>query len=73
MPTTKKRINLTLPPNLEITIVKLAKRDSVAVATKAVELINLALEIEEDEFLNKIAEERAKEKGPKYSHKDAWA
>lgn len=74
MPTTKKRINLTLLPNLEVAIIRLAKRDSVAVAAKAVELINTALEIEEDDFLNKLAESRINSKNAKYfSHKKAWA
>ena len=74
MPTTKKGINITLPHDLEISIISLAKRDTVAVSKKATELIKLALELEEDDFLNNLAEERMKDKKAKYySHKKAWA
>lgn len=74
MPTTKKRINITLPDEMEDAINKLALRDAVPTATKAVELIHLALEIEEDDFLNEIAEKRMQKKKMKYySHKEAWS
>lgn len=44
----------------------------MSVSSKAVELIRLALEIEEDRYFAKIAEERDV-KGVKYiSHDDFW-
>jgi len=73
MATTKKRINITLPKDAERAIAKLAKRDQVPEATKAGELLRLALEIEEDQVLDLMANTRDKN-GAKYvSHKKAWA
>ena len=72
MPTSKKRLNLTLPEDLEEMLVGFAERDKVSVASKAVELIKIALEIEEDAIWAQIAEERD-QPGVKYiSHEDAW-
>ncbi|MDA8611383.1 antitoxin, RHH family protein [Candidatus Pacebacteria bacterium] len=72
MPTNKKRLNITLTPDLEQAIKYLAKRDKVPEATKAAELIKEAIEIEEDKILLQVAEERS-EKGVKYlSHEKIW-
>ncbi|KKS43735.1 hypothetical protein A3I25_00910 [Candidatus Nomurabacteria bacterium RIFCSPLOWO2_02_FULL_42_17] len=53
--TTKKRLNITLSPDLNWSISKIAKRDKVPTATKAAELIRLALIIEEDSVWEKLA------------------
>lgn len=58
MPTSKKRMNLSLPPDLEHVLALLAERDNVPQATKAIYLLRLALEIEEDDMLNALASER---------------
>lgn len=73
MPTTKKRINISLSPETEAVLEHLAKRDSVPQATKAAYLINLAIELDEDDVLNKIAEKRDTKTARFISHKDAWA
>lgn len=72
MPTTKKRINITLSSAVESAIIRSAKKDSVPVATKASELLELALEIQEDLFLGNLAREREKHREKKYSHDQAW-
>lgn len=73
MPTTKKRINISLPTDVEASLAKLAERDEVPQATKAVYLLKLAIEIDEDDVLNSIAQKRDT-KGAKFvSHKKAWA
>ena len=76
MPTTKKRLNLSLPPNLELVLTMLAARDNVPQATKAVQLLEMAIEIEEDQMLSKIAEERSHEleagKEKLYTHDEFW-
>ena len=51
----------------------LAKRDEVPQATKAAELIRLALETEEDQVFDLIASKRDTEKVKFVSHKKAWA
>ena len=72
MPTIKQRINLTVPRDLGHTLRRLAVRDDRSVSSKALELIEQALEIEEDAVLQRVASERDK-KGTKYLfHKSAW-
>ena len=73
MATTKKRINISLSSNLETMLSRIAKRDNVPQATKAVYLLGLALEIEEDIVLDKIAGERDTKNTSFLSHKKAWA
>ncbi len=58
MATTKKRINITMSPEMEETLTLLAQRDQVPEATKAAELLREAMEAEEDAVLARIAEER---------------
>lgn len=59
MPTSKKRLNLSLPEHLAVFIEKISLRDDVPQATKAVELLERALEVEEDEYFAAIADSRA--------------
>lgn len=72
MPTTKKRLNLTLPPDIEKAIRLLAKRDNTSEAGKAVEMIKMSLELEEDRLLSLIAEERDTPDAQFISHEDIW-
>ena len=62
MATTKRRINISLPRRVDISLGKLAKRDDMPEATKALDLIMLALEIEEDQYFESVAKERMKGK-----------
>jgi len=65
MATTKQRINISVSKSTAETLAYLAKRDQKPVATKAGDLLEFALEIEEDSMLSKIADERLKNhKGP---------
>lgn len=73
MSTTKKRVNVSLSAPIENILAKLAKRDEVPQATKAAELIRLALETEEDQVFDLIASKRDTEKVKLVSHKKAWA
>ena len=73
MPTTKKRLHITLPPELEKLLPVLAKRDNTSEAGKAVELLKIAIELEEDESLNLIAQERDTDNAHFIAHEDAWA
>jgi hypothetical protein len=72
MATTKKRINVSLPEDIENALLSLAERDDMPAATKALHLIKLALEIEEDDILNALAESRDVRGSKFVSHKDAW-
>ena len=51
---------------------RIAKRDKMPQATKAVNLLQTALEIEEDVVWDKVANERDKRNTRFVSHKQAW-
>jgi hypothetical protein len=73
MATTKTRINVSVSSEVEKAIISLAKRDQVPNATKAAELLRMALEIEEDKVFSEIADERLSEKNTKWlSGKNVW-
>lgn len=54
----KQRMQITLGPDVGPAIRMLAKRDHVPAATKAAQLLRQAIEMEEDIYLSKIADER---------------
>jgi hypothetical protein len=72
MPTKKRRLNITLPKNLAIFIAKIALRDEMPQATKAVQLLEKALEIEEDEYFSQLADERDTHNAKFISHDEFW-
>ena len=72
MPTKKKRLNVTLPKQVAIYLQKIAVRDEVSESQKALELIQKALEIEEDEYFSALAESRDTPDATFISHKEAW-
>jgi len=72
MPTSKKRINITLPEDLEEVLIGFAKRDKVPVASKVIELLKVALEIEEDAVWTALAEERDTPDAEWISHEEFW-
>ena len=73
MSTTKKRINLSIGGDVEKMLGMLAKRDRVPQATKATELLRIALEIEEDQVWATIAGKRDIKGAHFISHEKAWA
>ena len=72
MPTTKKRINISISKDLDKALSIVAKRDNVPEATKAAELLRLGLEIDEDIILERIANERYRTAKKFLSHKEVW-
>lgn len=64
---------MSVSKDTELAIEKLARRDNVPDATKAADLIHLALEIEEDEVLDAVAQARDTKNAKFVSHKKAWA
>jgi len=72
MATTKQRINITADKHMELALKRLAKRDRVPIARKAAELINMALELEEDTILAQIAQSRLTQKVKYIPHKMVW-
>ena len=57
MPTLKQRLNLTLPHHLAVFLKRVSLRDEVPQATKAVQLLERALEWEEGEFKQSFIDE----------------
>lgn len=72
MPTTKKRLNITLSDEMDLALSRLARHDRVPQATKASSLLKMAIETEEDEVWDKIASERDVSNAEYVSHKKAW-
>lgn len=72
MPTVKTRINISLSDEVQEALHRLAKRDCIPEATKAVRLLEVALELEEDLVWDKIAEKRDKRHVRFISHAQAW-
>lgn len=54
-------------------LARIARRDRIPEATKAAHLLSIALEIEEDIVLHKIAAERDIKGARFVNHKKAWA
>ena len=73
MATAKKRLNITLPKEARLYVKKLALRDQVPEATKAAQLVQMALEIEEDAYFAKIADERASKNAGSISAEEFWS
>ena len=59
--------------DLEKMLASVAKRDRVPQATKATELLRIALEIEEDQAWAQLVQTRDKKGARFISHKKAWA
>lgn len=72
MATTKTRINISLPDNVKEALRRLASRDRVPAATKAVRLLEAALEMEEDQVWDLLAQRRDTPKARFVSHEKAW-
>ncbi len=72
MATTKRRLNITLAPDVEKIITRIAKRDRMPEATKVAQLVEQALELEEDAAWEKLAEERFKNAKKWLTHDEVW-
>ncbi len=73
MSTIKKRINVSIESSIDEMLKRVAKRDGVPQATKAAELLRVALEIEEDQVWTSFAEKRDNKSARFVSHEKAWA
>lgn len=72
MATTKTRINISLPLELRTGLAKLAQRDRVPEATKAARLLEIAMELEEDQVWDVIAQARDVKSARFIPHSKAW-
>lgn len=72
MATDKQRINITPTPGAVAALRLAARRDRVPVATKAAEMLEAGLELEEDVALAGIALQRGRSGGKDIPHERAW-
>ena len=70
---TKTRINISIPRHTRRVLERLARRDEMPEATKAAQLLQHALECEEDEVWNAAAGARDRRGAKFLSHTRAWA
>jgi metal-responsive CopG/Arc/MetJ family transcriptional regulator len=71
MPTTKKRINLSVDDSLYSELEEIQNlRGAPSLSSVVIELTKEALELQEDLYFSKIADERESEK--EISHKAIW-
>ena len=68
----KKRIYISVSPRAHEALNALAAEKNTPVATTASQLLETALEIEEDKIWDEIASKREKANGKKYTHEEAW-
>ena len=73
MPTIKRRVNISISKPIEEALEKLARRDQVPEATKAAELLQAAIELDEDQVWDAIASARDIKKAKFVPNKKAWA
>lgn len=73
MPTQKKRLNITLPKHVAVFLKQISLRDDVPQATKAAELLERALEIEEDAYFSMMAAKRDTKDSDFISHDAFWS
>ncbi len=72
MSTAKSRINVSVPDDVKQALTRLAKRDQLPTATKAVRLIEMGLELEEDEVWDRIAASRDQKDAKLYTHTEVF-
>ena len=72
MPTTKKRINITVSDEVYEALGRLAQERRQPVAGVGASLIEQALEYQEDVYFSRVADERLGRKEKRIPHERAW-
>jgi hypothetical protein len=72
MATTKNRLNISLPREIDEALTELSKVDNTPRATKATELLRIALELEEDQIWHDLALLRDTKDAKFISHDKIW-
>ena len=72
MPTSKKRINITIDDATYAAIERLADDREESISRTSLRLIEEALEHQEDRFFSKAADARLRKKQGRVSHDEAW-
>ena len=72
MATIHKRTMVSLPEEVRQALETLAKKKNKSVSRTAAELLEFALNIQEDVYLDEVATERMREPFKTKSHDDVW-
>jgi predicted DNA-binding protein len=72
MPTAKHRISITPSDALYEALENLSRRQKRALSSVSLELIERALELEEDAHFSRVADERLERGEKRISHARAW-
>ena len=72
MPTEKKRINLTVDDRTYRALQRLSAKRTESVSSVSLSLIEQALELQEDFYFARIADERLEGKDKRVSHDEVW-
>ena len=72
MPTSKKRINITVDDDVYEALERLSEQRTQPVAGVGLALIEQALEYQEDLYFSRVADERLATKGRRVPHAKAW-
>ncbi len=72
MPTAKKRINITIDDDVYTALVELSEKRAKSISSVSLSLIETALELQEDRYFARIADERLEKKEKRVAHSKAW-
>ena len=72
MPSSKKRVNLTIDEKTYSVLQTLSRRTQQKISTVSLKLIQQALELQEDIYFSKLADERLSKKQKRVPHGKAW-
>lgn len=72
MSTAKSRINISISDDVKKVLDSISKRDQMPTATKAVRLMEIGMEVEEEDIWDKIAASRDNKNSTFHSHTDAF-
>ena len=72
MPTTKRRISITLPEQMAMYLKKISLRDDVSQASKIITMLEEMLAIEEDGYWNARAEAVERKNKGWLTHQQFW-
>lgn len=72
MPTSKKRINITIDDDIYTALVELSQKRSKSISSVSLSLIETALELQEDRYFSDIADERLEREERRIHHSGAW-
>ena len=72
MPTTKKRINITIDDELYRSLDKLSKKENGTLSSVSLRLIERAVELEEDLYFSRQADKRLSKNEKRITHSKVW-